>query len=224
MSGKLNSLYPSMMCVRPWDTLNACRIFERSGIPGLHIDIMDGSFVPNITLGTDYCKALREVTALPLDIHLMTDRPEEKLAWFPIREGDTVSIHVESTKHLGRAVEIVRKLGGIPFAALDPATPISSVADILPELGGVLIMTVNAGFAGQKLIPYTLGKISRLRETLNDAGLFDTPIEVDGNVSAENLVRMKSAGADRFVIGTSGFLREEIGEAMRGEIARFENL
>ena len=85
-------------------------------------------------------------------------------------------------------------------------------------------MTVNAGFAGQKLIPYTLGKIARLRETLNDTGLSDMPIEVDGNVSAENLVRMKNAGADRFVIGTSGFLRGEIGGKMREEIIRFENL
>ena len=219
-----NKLYPSMMCVKPWDTVSACRLFEKTGIAGLHIDIMDGSFVPNITLGTDYCKALREVTALPLDIHLMIDRPEDKLGWFPIREGDTVSIHAESTKHLGRAVGIVRKLGGIPFAALDPATSINTIEDILPELGGVLIMTVNAGFAGQKLIPYTLGKIARLRETLNDAGLSDMPIEVDGNVSAENLVRMKNAGADRFVIGTSGFLRGEIGEKTRDEIIRFENL
>ena len=219
-----NKLYPSMMCVKPWDTASACRLFERTGIAGLHIDIMDGSFVPNITLGTDYCRALREVTALPLDIHLMIDHPEEKLEWFPIQKGDTVSIHVESTKHLGRAIEIVRKLGGIPFAALDPATSLSAIEDILPELGGVLIMTVNAGFAGQKLIPYTLGKLARLRKALNDAGLFDMPIEVDGNVSAENLVRMKSAGADRFVIGTSGFLKGQPDDTMTQEIIRFQKL
>ena len=214
----MNRLCPSMMCVRPSDTAGMCRVFEENGITALHVDIMDGSFVPNFTLGTDYCRYLHEISTLPLDIHMMVDRPEDKLDWFPIKDGEYVSIHTESTNHLGRAVERVRAKGGIPLAAINPATPVSVLNDILPALGGVLIMTVNPGFAGQKLCEYTLGKISALRE------MTDLPIEVDGNVSAENLVRMKNAGADMFVVGTSGFLRGEIGEKLREDIKRFENL
>lgn len=214
----MNRLCPSMMCVRPSDTAGMCRVFEENGITALHVDIMDGSFVPNFTLGTDYCRYLHEISTLPLDIHMMVDRPEDKLDWFPIKDGDYVSIHTESTNHLGRAAERVRAKGGIPLAAINPATPVSVLNDILPALGGVLIMTVNPGFAGQKLCEYTLGKISALRE------MTDLPIEVDGNVSAENLVRMKNAGANMFVVGTSGFLRGEIGEKLREDIKRFENL
>ena len=214
----MNRLCPSMMCVRPSDTAGMCRVFEENGITALHVDIMDGSFVPNFTLGTDYCRYLHEISTLPLDIHLMVDRPEDKLDWFPIKDGDYVSIHTESTNHLGRAAERVRAKGGIPLAAINPATPVSVLNDILPTLGGVLIMTVNPGCAGQKLCEYTLGKISVLRE------MTDLPIEVDGNVSAENLVRMKNAGADMFVVGTSGFLRGDVCDKMREEIKRFENL
>ena len=214
----MNRLCPSMMCVRPSDTAGMCRVFEENGITALHVDIMDGSFVPNFTLGTDYCRYLHEISTLPLDIHMMVDRPEDKLDWFPIKDGDYVSIHTESTNHLGRAAERVRAKGGIPLAAINPATPVSVLNDILPALGGVLIMTGNPGFAGQKLCEYTLGKISALRE------MTDLPIEVDGNVSAENLVRMKNAGADMFVVGTSGFLRGDVCDKMREEIKRFENL
>ena len=214
----MNRLCPSMMCVRPSDTAGMCRVFEENGITALHVDIMDGSFVPNFTLGTDYCRYLHEISTLPLDIHLMVDRPEDKLDWFPIKDGDYVSIHTESTNHLGRAADRVRAKGGIPLAAINPATPVSVLNDILPALCGVLIMTVNPGFAGQKLCEYTLGKISALRE------MTDLPIEVDGNVSAENLVRMKNAGADMFVVGTSGFLRGDVCDKMREEIKRFENL
>lgn len=214
----MNRLCPSMMCVRPSDTAGMCRVFEENGITALHVDIMDGSFVPNFTLGTDYCRYLHEISTLPLDIHLMVDRPEDKLDWFPIKDGDYVSIHTESTNHLGRAAERVRAKGGIPLAAINPATPVSVLNDILPALGGVLIMTVNPGFAGQKLCEYTLGKITALRE------MTDLPIEVDGNVSTENLVKMKRAGADMFVVGTSGFLRGEVCDKMREEIKRFENL
>lgn len=213
-----------MMCVAPWDTLDACRIFEGSGIAGLHIDIMDGSFVPNFTLGVDYCKSLGRVTSLPLDLHLMIDSPEDKLGWFPIRPGDIVSVHVESTRHLDRTVSLIKDRGGIPFAALNPATPMNAIIEVLPELGGILVMTVNPGFAGQKLVGYTVGKVARLRKFLDERGLGGLPIEVDGNISAENLSRLKKAGADRFVIGTSGFLREPVSERTVEEIEMFERI
>lgn len=213
-----------MMCVEPSLTRDYCEIFEKNEIAGLHVDIMDGSFVPNFTLGTDYCRYLHDISSLPLDIHLMVERPEEKLSWFPIKKGDIVSIHVESTRHLDRAVEKVRELGGIPYAALNPATPLSAIEDILPRLGGVLVMTVNPGFAGQKLVEYTVKKVERLRDLLRAIDLSELPIEVDGNVSPSNLVRLKEAGADSFVIGTSGFLKKQPIEEVTAGIKSFLTL
>ena len=128
----MNRLYPSMMCVKPDDTRRYCEIFKENGIAGLHIDIMDGSFVPNFTLGTDYCRYLREISPLPLDIHLMIDKPEDKIKWFPIREGDIVSVHAESTNHLCRAMDRIREAGGLPYVAINPATPLAAIEEALP--------------------------------------------------------------------------------------------
>lgn len=219
-----NLLYPSMMCVEPSLTREYCEIFEKNGIAGLHVDIMDGSFVPNFTLGTDYCRYLHEISDLPLDIHMMVERPEEKLGWFPIKNGDIVSIHAESTKHLDRAIQKVRELGGIPFTAINPATPLSAIEEILPSLGGVLVMTVNPGFAGQKLVEYTVSKVEKLKQQLIKLGLDDLPIEVDGNISPANLVRLKNVGANCFVIGTSGFLKKQPIEQMIEGIKEFSQL
>ena len=198
-----NQISPSMMCadmMRLQETLDA---FARQGIEYLHIDIMDGSFVPNFTLGTDYCKTLKKHTSIPLDIHLMVNEPESKLDWFPIGEGDYVSVHAESTKHLQKALSKIREKGGKPMVALSPATPISVLEHVLDDIDGVLIMTVNPGFAGQKLIPATLTKITRLREYLDANGYGHVEIQVDGNVSFENAKKMRAAGANIFVAGTS---------------------
>lgn len=219
----MNRIFPSMMCVMPDMTRQYCRIFEETGIAGLHIDIMDGSFVPNFALGIDYCRALREMTNLKLDLHLMIDRPEDKISWFPIKPGDIVSIHVESTNHFDRAAERVRDAGGIPFAALNPATPTALVEELLPAVDGLLVMCVNPGFAGQKLIGYTIEKISRLRGLADSIGR-DLRIETDGNVSETNLKLMKAAGADCFVVGSSGFLKRGVPQAeLRAGIDRFLN-
>lgn len=202
----MNRLYPSMMCVKPDDTRKYCEIFEKSGIAGLHIDIMDGSFVPNFTLGTDYCRYLHEISPLPLDIHLMIDKPEDKIKWFPIREGDIVSVHAESTNHLCRSMDRIREAGGLPYVAINPATPLAAIEEVLPLAAGFLIMTINPGFAGQKLIEPMMDKVARARQLFISAGYPEMPLETDGNVSAENLLRLKAAGADMFVIGSSGFL------------------
>ncbi len=177
--------------------------FEKTNIEYLHIDIMDGSFVPNFTLGTEYCKALKKITRIPLDIHMMTNEPESKIAWFPIGEGDYVSIHVESTKHLQKALTKIREKGGKPMVALNPATPICMLENVLEDIDGVLLMTVNPGFAGQKLVESTLKKITQLRKYLDENGYRHIEIEVDGNVSFENAKRMKAAGANIFVVGSS---------------------
>ena len=195
---------PSMMCFPQWkDTSGMLGTLLDNGIKLLHMDVMDGEFVPNLMLGTDSIKRLRQVTGLNMDMHLMIVRPEDKIGWFEPQPGDYVSIHVESTNHLHRAVARVREFGAHPMVALNPATPIHMIEDVLDDLDGVVIMSVNPGFAGQKLIPHSIGKIARMRRMLDEAGRPDMLIEVDGNVSFENAGRMRAAGADLFVCGTS---------------------
>lgn len=154
-------------------------------------------------LGTESIKHLREVTDIPLDIHMMVEKPEEKLDWFDIQPGEYVSVHAESTRHLQRTLAKIADYGAHPMVALNPATPLCMLEDVLDDVSGVLLMTVNPGFAGQKLVPQTLGKITRLRELLDKTGHEEVFIEVDGNVSFENAPKMYHAGARAFVCGTS---------------------
>ncbi|MBR6742589.1 MAG: ribulose-phosphate 3-epimerase [Clostridia bacterium] len=201
---------PSVMCMPAWkDSTGVIKDMAEGGVELLHADVMDGVFVPNLMLGTDSIKALRAVSPVPLDIHLMIESPEEKLAWFDIREGEYVSIHAESTRHLQKALSRVRDFGANPMVALNPATPIIMIEDVLDDVDGVLLMTVNPGFAGQKLIPQCLEKISRLRKMLDENGKEHIRIEVDGNVSFENAKRMRAAGADIFVGGTSSVFAKD---------------
>lgn len=211
---------PSMMCVPAWrGTTEALDALERGGVDVLHMDIMDGQFVPNMMLGTEHVKQLRAASKIKLDIHLMIERPEDKLGWFDIQEGEWVSIHAESTHHPQRALARVRDCGAHPMAALNPATPLCMIEDVLPDVDAVLLMTVNPGFAGQKLVPQTLDKIARLREMLDRANLQGVRIEVDGNVSDVNGAKMRKAGADMFVCGTSSvFLK---GTSIEENIRRF---
>jgi len=203
-------LSPSMMCVNAWtDGRQVIEKLEENGIELLHADVMDGEFVGNLMLSTESIKGLRKASHIPLDIHLMINDPESKLDWFDIRPGEYVSVHAESTKHLQRALSRIREYGAHPMVALNPATPLSVIEDVIPDIDGVLVMTVNPGFAGQKLVPQTLKKITRVRKMLNDANRQDAVIEVDGNVSFENAAKMRKAGADFFVCGTSSIFRKE---------------
>ena len=196
-------LAPSVMCVSACDGMKDLEALKNSGVELLHADVMDGELVPNLMLGTEAIKQLRKLSPIPLDIHLMIERPEDKLAWFDPQPGEYVSVHVESTKHLQRALSRIRDCGAKPMAALNPATPLCMIEDVLPDVEAVLLMTVNPGFAGQKLVPQTLAKITRLRRMLDNSGLEHVRIEVDGNVSFENGAKMRAAGADMFVCGTS---------------------
>ena len=207
---------PSMMCcdfVRLGGQLD---IFAREGIEYLHIDVMDGSFVPNYALGVDYVKKLRGASDIPLDLHLMVERPEDKLAWFTPQRGDIVSVHAEATCHLQRTLQEIKKCGALAFVALNLATPLSALDYVLDDIDGVVLMTVNPGFAGQRLIPQCLAKIADLRAYLAAHGKGEALIEADGNVSFANIPAMRDAGADIFVGGTSsvfsGDLTESIGK------------
>ena len=195
MSGKIS---PSMMCADFLNLGEEIKVLEALNIEYLHLDIMDGSFVPNFTLGTDYVKKLKETTKIPLDIHLMIDRPEDKLEWFDFGQNDYVSFHYEATNHVQRTIAGIKGRGAKTMLALNPATSLCVLEDVIDDLDAVLIMTVNPGYAGQKLIPQTIDKIKRLRHMYPHI-----EIEVDGNVSFENAIKMREAGADIFVAGSS---------------------
>jgi ribulose-phosphate 3-epimerase len=205
-----------MMCAdiaRIPETLEA---FERNGVEWLHIDVMDGAFVPNMQLGVDYVRQLRRLSDIPLDIHLMVREPEVKTAWFDPQPGEYVSVHYEATPHPQRALAAIRESGARPMIALNPATPLASIEYLLDDIDAVLIMTVNPGYAGQKLIPSTLGKIAELRALLDGHGRADIEIEVDGNVNVPNARKMVAAGADILVLGSSAIFRDgtALGDAL----------
>ena len=199
-----------MMCADIFSLGDTLRAFEKNGVSYLHIDIMDGEFVPNFTLGTDYCRIMKKATSIPLDIHLMINDPEKKLSWFEFGEGDMVSVHFESTKHPYLALQMIRERGAKAFLAINPGTAASVILPMLSVMDGVLVMTVNPGFAGQKLAESTLEKISEVRALAEKAGREDLLIETDGNVSFENAVRMSRAGADIFVAGTSSVFHKDM--------------
>lgn len=206
---RIKKIAPSIMCAPLLSVEGCLRELEQSGADLIHIDIMDGSFVPNYTLGTNFVKELKSKTNIPLDIHLMIEDPEKKLHWFDFGEGDYVSVHYEASRHLHRALAGIRERGARVMVALNPATPIFALESMLDDIDAVLLMTVNPGFAGQPLVESTLNKIRRLRAYLDDAGYTNVEIEVDGNVSFENAKRMCEAGADIFVAGSSSVFSKE---------------
>ena len=197
------------MCAGILNLENVLREFEQSGTEYLHIDIMDGHFVPNYTLGTDYCRNLKKATDIPLDIHLMVEKPEKCIEWFDFGENDIVSVHMESTEEPEKCFSLIRKRKAKAFAVLNPATPVSVLEPVLDQIDGVLVMCVNPGFAGQKMVPGSLEKICDVRNLLAEKDLEDIEIEVDGNVSFENAVKMSEAGADIFVAGSSSVFSDK---------------
>lgn len=202
MAGKIAA---SLMCVDFSDIKGSIKKLEQANIDYLHIDIMDGRFVPNFTLGPDFVRSIRKMTDIPCDIHLMVCEPERHIAIFEPREGDIISVHAEATVHLQRTLQSINETGATAAVALNPATPVDSLRYVLDDIGVVLVMTVNPGFAGQKLVPATLEKIADVRRLLEDR---DIRIMVDGNVSLENARKMHAAGADIYVAGTSSLFIE----------------
>lgn len=220
--GKISA---SMMCSDLIHLKENIAVFERAGIEYLHIDIMDGEFVPNFGLGVDYLYGLRELTDIPMDIHLMVNRPEDKLEWLNIQPADRVHIHYESTKHVQRTVERTRRYGCKVMLAINPATPIYSAEEMLEYIDGITVLTVNPGFAGQQIVRSCIKKTGRLKAFLVEMGFEDLDIEVDGNISFENAKTLRELGANIFVAGTSsifpqrGIVSEEKVAFLRGAVA-----
>ena len=177
---------------------------ELGGAGGIHADVMDGHFVPNLTLGPAVVKAVRRATALPIDVHLMTLEPDRFVDPFIDAGASWVSIHVEATPHLQRTVAHVRARGVRPGVVLNPATPLSSLDEILDEVDYVLLMSVNPGFGGQAFLPASLGKVRRLRRIVQERGL-RVQIEVDGGVDLSNARALVDAGAELLVAGSAVF-------------------
>lgn len=196
------AISPSMMCADPFALADVLTAFRVGGIEWLHIDVMDGRYVPNFTLGPDYCRALAAHCPIPLDIHLMIEEPERHVGLFSGFVGSRISFHPETVRQPVRLIERLRELGASPGIAIDPALPVEACHHLLPLVDQIVIMTVNPGYAGQKLLPFCLEKIGQCREFL---GTCKNPadIQVDGNVSWENIPRMVAAGANILVAGTS---------------------
>ncbi len=177
---------------------------EAGGAALIHVDVMDGHFVPNITIGPAVTAALRKVTQLPLDCHLMISEPDRYVEAFVEAGAEMVSVHVEAAVHLHRTVKRIQDAGAKAGVVLNPATPLSALEDILPEADFVLLMSVNPGFGGQKLIPSVLDKARRLRAWIERDGL-DTRIEIDGGVTVDNLGEVAATGVDMIVTGSAVF-------------------
>jgi ribulose-phosphate 3-epimerase len=177
---------------------------EAAGADWLHIDVMDGHFVPNISFGPIIVRAVRSVTQLPLDVHLMIEQPERYLADFEKAGATNLTVHVEACPHLQRTVQQIKELGLKAGVALNPATPVSVLDEILPDVNLVLVMSVNPGFGGQHYIPGSTGKVARLREMLDRIGS-GAALEVDGGIDADNVNEVVQAGARMIVAGSAIF-------------------
>ncbi len=195
---------------------------EAGGADWLHIDVMDGRFVPNLTFGAKVIKTVRALTRLPLDVHLMVVEPEKYFDEFAAAGANTLTIHVEAAPHLQRQLARIRELGCAAGVALNPATPLESINEVIPDLDVLLIMTVNPGYGGQAFIPQSVDKVARARAML-DAGRSRAALEVDGGIARTTIASVRNAGADTFVAGNAIFSaqdpRAEI-SALRGACAQ----
>ena len=181
---------------------------EAAGADWIHVDVMDGHFVPNLTIGPLVVRALRPVTDLPLDVHLMIESPERLIPDFAQAGADILTVHVETCPNLHRTIQQIKTLGAKAGVTLNPATSLSTLEEILPDVDLVLVMSVNPGFGSQTYIPGSTAKIARLRQMLDERGLTKVELEVDGGIKADNAAKVVAAGATVLVAGSAIFNRQ----------------
>jgi ribulose-phosphate 3-epimerase len=175
------------------------------GADWIHVDVMDGHFVPNMTIGPLVVAALRPITHLPLDVHLMIEAPDRLIPDFARAGADCITVHQETCPHLHRTIQMIKELGVKAGVTINPGTPLDVLGEVLTDVDLVLIMSVNPGFGGQSYIPASTGRIARLRRMLDDRGLADVELEVDGGIKAHNAAEIVAAGASVLVIGSDIF-------------------
>ena len=201
------TIAPSLLAADFSDIGKAVRIVEEAGSGWLHLDIMDGEFVPNITFGPKVVGDIRRITSLKLDTHLMIMKPERYINKFVDAGSDYITIHFESTYHVYRAVSMIRNSGKMAGVSIVPSTSVSSVVEILPYIDLLLVMSVNPGFGGQKFIPETLKKVELLKDIRNKEG-YNYKIEIDGGITRNNCRQVINAGVNVIVVGTTIFKAE----------------
>jgi ribulose-phosphate 3-epimerase len=187
---------------------------EKAGADYIHVDVMDGHFVPNITIGPMIVRAAARVTDLPLDVHLMISDPDDFIEDFAKAGADIITVHAEAATHLHRTIQFIRDQGARPAVALNPATPLNALEYVLNHLDMVLLMTVNPGFEAQAFIPDVIPKIQKLRRMAEDLGL-NLEIEVDGGIGPDTIGRVSAAGADVFVAGSAIYYSEDYEQTIR---------
>lgn len=187
---------------------------ERGGADWIHVDVMDGHFVPNITIGPLVVEAIRPVTKLPLDVHLMIEEPDRYIPQFAKSGADLISVHQEACRHLHRTIHLIKDQGVKAGVVLNPATPIVTIESLLDDVDLVLLMTVNPGFGGQKFIPSVLSKLRSLRQLLEQRGLTHVELQVDGGVNPETARWCEQAGATVLVAGSAVFHQSDRAKAI----------
>lgn len=210
----------SLMCADPYLFQESLITLQDEGVDYLHMDVMDGHFVQNYGLSIDFCKKIRQHTNIPFDFHLMVEEPQKLIPRLELQENDIVSIHYESTYYIKETIKLLKHYKSKLFVALRPETPIIILDTILDYIDGVNFLTVNPGFAGQKLVPSTIQKARNLIPYLKERGKETIDFEADGNMSYENIALFKEIGANIFVLGTSSVFNDD----MKNSIQRVQQI
>ena len=208
MSVSSHKVAPSILSADFLELGSAIRMVNQSQADWIHVDVMDGMFVPNISFGFPILEAVRKIAQKPLDVHLMIEKPERYIEAFAKAGSDQLTVHLEASTHLDRSLQAIKEQGMKAGAALNPATPVEGLKHVLPQLDIVCLMSVNPGFGGQSFIPYTYDKIRKLKEMILSAGS-STLIEIDGGVNNKNAPLLLEAGADVLVAGSFVFKAED---------------